>query len=114
MPAVAGYEVLGVLGHGGMAVVYQARQLSLGRVVALKMILHAGHAGADERRRFQAEAEAVARLQHPHVVQVFEVGEHQGLPFFSLEFCPASCRTNPLRREVLPFTSQWREIASRG
>jgi WD40 repeat protein/tetratricopeptide (TPR) repeat protein len=70
--------------------------VSLGRVVALKMILHAGHAGADERRRFQAEAEAVARLQHPHVVQVFEVGEHRGLPFFSLEYCPGGSLADQL------------------
>jgi WD40 repeat protein/tRNA A-37 threonylcarbamoyl transferase component Bud32 len=84
---VAGYEVLGVLGKGGMGIVYKARHLALQRTVALKMILHADHAGDAERQRFQAEAEAVARLQHPHIVQVYEVGEYQGLPFFSLEFC---------------------------
>jgi hypothetical protein len=88
LPAVAGYEVLGLLGKGGMGVVYKARHLRLGRVVALKMILHADHADADERRRFKAEAEAVARLQHALVVQIFEVGEHQGSPYLSLEFCP--------------------------
>jgi hypothetical protein len=88
LPAVAGYEVLGLLGKGGMGVVYKARHLRLGRVVALKMILHADHAGADERRRFKAEAEAVARLQHALVVQIFEVGEHRGSPYLSLEFCP--------------------------
>jgi tetratricopeptide (TPR) repeat protein/predicted Ser/Thr protein kinase len=85
--AVPGYEVLGLLGKGGMGVVYKARQLSLGRVVALKMILHAEHAGAEERRRFQVEAEAVARLQQANIVQVYEVGESQGLPYFSLEYC---------------------------
>jgi tetratricopeptide (TPR) repeat protein len=85
---VPGYEILGVLGKGGMGVVYRARQLGLGRLVALKMILHAGHAGPDERQRFLAEAEAVARLQHANIVQVHEVGEHQGLAYFSLEFCP--------------------------
>jgi predicted Ser/Thr protein kinase len=85
---VPGYEVLGVLGKGGMGIVYKARQVSLNRVVALKMILHAEHATEDERRRFQAEAEAVARLQHPNIVRVHEVGEHGGLPYFSLEFCP--------------------------
>jgi serine/threonine-protein kinase len=70
-----------------MGVVYQARQVALGRPVALKMILSGTHAGSDERARFKAEAEAVARLQHPNIVQIFEVGEHGGLPFFSLEFC---------------------------
>jgi tetratricopeptide (TPR) repeat protein len=88
LPLLPGYAVLGVLGRGGMGVVYQARQLALGRIVALKMIRHAEHAGSDDRRRFRAEAEAMARLQHANVVQVHEVGEHQGLPFFAMEFCP--------------------------
>jgi WD40 repeat protein len=86
--SVPGYAVQGVLGKGGMGVVYKAQQIALRRTVALKMILHADHAGADERRRFQAEAEAVAQLQHPNIVQVHEVGEHKGVPYFSLEFCP--------------------------
>jgi len=86
--AVPGYEVLGELGRGGMGVVYKARQTKLGRLVALKMILAGGHAGAAELARFKTEAEAVARLQHANIVQVHEVGEQGGLPFFSLEFCP--------------------------
>ncbi|HZY90949.1 MAG TPA: serine/threonine-protein kinase, partial [Gemmataceae bacterium] len=86
LPAVAGYEVLGVLGRGAAGVVYKARQVGLNRTVALKMILAGGHAGPEQRARFRAEAEAVARLQHPNIVQVYEVGERDGLPFFSLEY----------------------------
>jgi eukaryotic-like serine/threonine-protein kinase len=86
LPAVPGYTVLRVLGRGGMGVVFLARQEGLDRLVALKMILHAEHAGAEERRRFGIEAEAVARLQHPHIVQLHEFGEHGGKPWFALEF----------------------------
>jgi serine/threonine-protein kinase len=86
LPTVPGYEVLGPLGRGGMGVVYKARQRGLNRLVALKMILAGGHAGREELARFRAEAEAVARFQHPNIVQIHEVGEHQGQPFFALEF----------------------------
>src|SRR5439155_16739567 len=79
---IPGYEILGVLGRGGMGVVYRARHLALDRVVALKMISAGAHAGAKERARFQREAQAVARLQHPHIVQLYESGEADGQAFF--------------------------------
>src|SRR5262249_29902955 len=85
---VPGYEILGELGRGGMGVVYKARQVGLNRLCALKMILHGGHAGDDDLQRFRIEAETIARLQHPNIVAVYEIGTHEGKPFFSLEFCP--------------------------
>jgi hypothetical protein len=85
-----------------MGIVYKARQRKADRLVALKMILAGGHAGPDELARFRTEAEAIARLQHPHIVQVFEVGEHDGLPFFSLEFCPGGSLDKKLAGTPLP------------
>jgi eukaryotic-like serine/threonine-protein kinase len=86
--APPGYEILGELGRGGMGVVYRARQQGTNREVALKMVLAGGHASDRDRERFRQEAEAVARVRHPHIVQVFHVGEHRGIPFFALEYCP--------------------------
>ena len=86
LPALAGYDILAILGRGGMGVVYKARHLKLKRLVAVKMIIAGAHAGPDQAARFLVEAEAVARLQHPNIVQIHEIGEQNGLPFFSLEY----------------------------
>jgi serine/threonine protein kinase len=83
-PALPGYEVLAFLGRGGMGVVYKARQRNLNRLVALKTLADRA-ATADQRQRFRAEAEAMARLQHANVVQVFDVGDQAGCPYFAME-----------------------------
>ena len=85
-PTIPGYEVLGILGRGGMGVVYRARQVKANRIVALKMVLAGEHAGEDALARFRTEAEALARLRHPGTVQIFEVNEVDGKPYFSMEF----------------------------
>jgi serine/threonine protein kinase len=104
LPQMAGYELLSVLGRGGMGVVYQARQAKLNRVVALKMIVAGAHANPAELKRFRTEAEAIARLQHPNIVQIYEVGEQDGLPFFSLEYCAGGSLAKKLAGTPLPAT----------
>src|SRR5262245_7786365 len=84
-PTVPGYEILAELGRGGMGVVYKARQINLNRLVALKLLRDGALAGPQERSRFRIEAEVVARLHHPNVVQVYEVGEHAGRSYFAME-----------------------------
>ena len=84
-PEIPGYDVQAMLGRGGMGVVYKARHLRLNRLVALKMLLAGAYARADERARFQREAEAVASLHHPNIVEVYDVGGDEGFPFFTME-----------------------------
>ena len=84
-PSIPGYELLAELGRGGMGVVFKARQTNSNRLVALKLIRNAALATPQERARFRIEAEAAARLHHANVVEILEVGEHQGQPFFAME-----------------------------
>lgn len=84
--SLPGYEVLEELGRGGMGVVYKARQVALDRLVALKMIRSAAIADSNQLARFKTEAAALAQMQHPNIVQVFEIGQHQDMPFLSMEF----------------------------
>lgn len=111
LPTVPGYEIIDELGRGGMGVVYRARHLALNRLVALKLIRSGVLAGVEELARFHAEAEAIARLQHPNVIQVFDVGEHEGMPFLALEFADGGNLSSHLRvaecspREVAALVS---------
>jgi tetratricopeptide (TPR) repeat protein/tRNA A-37 threonylcarbamoyl transferase component Bud32 len=85
LPRIPGYDVETLLGRGGMGVVYKARHRRLNRLVALKMLIAGPYTGPHERARFQREAEAVASLHHANIVQVYDVGDHEGLPYFTME-----------------------------
>jgi serine/threonine-protein kinase len=84
--AIEGFEVLDMLGHGGMGVVYKARQRAPNRLVALKMILAGAGATAEQMARFKIESESLGRLQHPNIVQVYQAGKADGYPFIALEY----------------------------
>jgi serine/threonine protein kinase len=101
-PVVPGYEIVAELGRGGMGVVYQARQLGLDRTVALKMVLIGAEADPKELARFRAEAAVLARLQHPNIVQIHDVGEAAGRPYFVLEFVAGGSLAQHLRGTPQP------------
>jgi serine/threonine-protein kinase len=102
LPRIEGYDVEAVLGRGGMGVVYRARHRKLNRTVALKMILAGAYASSPDRARFQREAEAVAALRHPNVVQVYDSGEAGGRPYFAMEFVEGGTLADKLAGTPLP------------
>ena len=101
-PRIHGYEILGELGKGGMGVVYKARQIKADRLVALKMILHGDHADDAGPRPLPHRGRGHRPLAASHIVQIYEIGEHDGLPFFSLEFCPGGSLDKKLKGTPLP------------
>lgn len=103
MPSIDGYAVEGILGRGGMGVVYKAHHEKLKRPVAIKMLLAGSHASAQEISRFQREAEAVARLQHPNIVQIFDIGEVDGIPYYTMEFVEGGTLAERIRTTPLPI-----------
>jgi mono/diheme cytochrome c family protein len=99
---IPGYEVLGLLDQGGMGTVYKARHVQLKRLVALKMIRADVHARPEHLARFRVEAEAVAQLQHPNIVQIYDVGESEGRPYFSMEFVEGGSLAQKIAGQPLP------------
>jgi serine/threonine-protein kinase len=102
LPQIPGYEVEAVLGRGGMGVVFKARHLKLKRLVALKMLLMDIYASPDELARFRREAEAVAALRHPNIVQVHDAGEVGGCPYFTMEYVEGGSLAHRLAGQPQP------------
>ncbi len=98
--AIPGYEIQGVLGQGGMGVVYRARHRQLDRLVALKMIRTDAAPMPSQLSRFQTEARAAARLNHPNIVRIYDIGQHEGLPYLALEYIAGESLAQQIRGQA--------------
>src|SRR5262249_43709327 len=98
---IPGYEIVAELGRGGMGVGFKALQVKAKRPVALKMIRAGALADAEDLSRFRLEIEAIARLKHPHIVQIYDVGETSGTPFFAMEWCEGGSLAEALKQRTL-------------
>jgi eukaryotic-like serine/threonine-protein kinase len=101
-PRIPGYDMQAVLGHGGMGIVYRARDTRLNRAVALKMLATGAYARPEERERFLREAEAAGGLRHPNIVQVYDAGDHDGRPYFTMEYLEGGSLAERLSGTPMP------------
>src|SRR5262249_58235470 len=109
---IGDYDIVEEVGRGGLGVVYKARHRTLHRDVALKMLLGGQFVGADYKQRFEAEARAVAHLTHPNIVQLYDSGEHEGQPYFAMEFVNGGSLSEHLAGKPQPFTQAARWLAT--
>jgi serine/threonine protein kinase len=106
-----GYDILEVIGRGGMSVVYKARQVKLNRVVALKMLLAGAHASPKIIARLKAESETIAAIHHPNIVKIHDIGEHQGVPYLCLEWIEGGSLADRLTGRAIPAQVAARLVA---